>query len=336
MTTKFALRVAWTLLVGVLLGGAWIAHYVLSPLEVAQTGREFSIEQGATLRTVSHSLHQAGILPDAWRFELLARLLGKERRVKAGNYVVGADWTAPRLLDAITGSGYQLDRILIPEGWTFRQLRAALEAHPALRQATRGRSDREILQLLEVDHEHPEGLFFPDTYYFARGASDLSILVRSYRRMQRMLEAQWTDRAPDLPLETSYEALILASIVEKETGLDSDRGLVAGVLINRLRRGMRLQADPTVIYGLGEDFDGNLRRRDLDTDTAYNTYTRVGLPPTPIALPGLASLMAAVKPASTDALYFVARGDGSSHFSESLAEHNRAVMKYQRGQGEQR
>jgi UPF0755 protein len=336
LTTKFALRTAGTLLVAVLLGGASIAHYVLSPLEAARTNREFSIEQGATLRAVSHHLREAGILPDAWRFELLARLLRKERSVKAGNYVVGAGWTPLRLLDAITGSGYQLDRILIPEGWTFQQLRAALEAHPALRNETRGRSDREILRLLKVDHEHPEGLFFPDTYYFARGASDLSILVRSYRRMQRMLDAQWMARAPELPLQTAYQALILASIVEKETGLDRDRGLVAGVLVNRLRLGMRLQVDPTVIYGLGEDYDGTLRRRDLDMDTAYNTYTRLGLPPTPIALPGLASLMAAVKPASTSALYFVARGDGSSHFSESLAEHNRAVMKYQRGQGVQR
>jgi UPF0755 protein len=209
-------------------------------------------------------------------------------------------------------------------------MRTTLDEHPDLAHTTRALTDEEVLQRLDIKEVSPEGLFFPDTYHFASGSSDLRILERAHRLMQSHLEARWAARAPDLPLATPYEALILASIVEKETGREEERPLIAAVLVNRLRKGMPLQADPTVIYGLGEGFDGNLRKRDLLTDARYNTYTRTGLPPTPIAMPGLASLAAALNPPASDVLYFVSRGDGSSHFSRTLGEHERAVTKYQR------
>jgi UPF0755 protein len=220
--------------------------------------------------------------------------------------------------------------VIFVEGWTFRQIRKTLDEHPDVTHATRELTDEEVLQRLGIEDASPEGLFFPDTYHFARGNSDLRVLRRAQRLMQSHLEAQWAARAPELPLATPYEALILASIVEKETGREEERRLVAAVFVNRLRKGMLLQADPTVIYGLGETFDGNLRKRDLVADAPYNTYTRTGLPPTPIAMPGLASLAATLNPPASDVLYFVSRGDGSSHFSRTLGEHERAVTKYQR------
>jgi UPF0755 protein len=257
--------------------------------------------------------------------------------LKAGSYQLDASWSALELLDAITGTAaVRLDRIALVEGWTFRQLRGALDAHPSLKHDTAGLSATEILQLLGIARASPEGLFFPDSYYFPKGTTDISVLRRAALRMETILAQQWAQRSDGLPIRDAYEALIVASIVEKETALEADRPLVAAVLLNRLRKGMRLQADPTVIYGLGEDFDGNLRRRHLEGDSPYNTYARPGLPPTPIAMPGLTSLAAAVRPAASSALYFVARGDGSSHFSESLDEHNRAVNRYQRQPGNTR
>jgi UPF0755 protein len=217
------------------------------------------------------------------------------------------------------------------EGWTLRQWRAELARAPRLKPTTAGLSEAELMAALGAPGVAAEGRFFPDTYAYSRGVSDLMVLKRAKRAMDLRLTSVWAERAADTPLKSMDEALVLASIVEKETGTEADRPLVAGVFANRLRIGMPLQTDPTVIYGLGEAFDGNLRKRDLLADTPYNTYTRRGLPPTPIAMPGLASLHAAVRPASTQALYFVARGDGSSVFSDNLADHNRAVNKYQRG-----
>lgn len=314
----------------VVIAGLHGAYFVYAPLNFAQQPVDFDIERGATLRSVSRKLQASGVLTDALRFEILARLLERASSVKAGSYQLDPRWSALELLDAVTGQSYRLDRVAIVEGWTFKQLRAALDNHAGLRHDTAGMTDTNILERLGLPNGHPEGLFFPDTYYVAKGTSDLSVLRRAADRMQQLLAQSWAQRREDLPIEHSYQALILASIVEKETGRDADRAMVSAVFVNRLRRGMRLQADPTVIYGLGDAFDGNLRRRDLERDGPYNTYTRVGLPPTPIALPGAASLYAATNPAPTDALYFVARGDGSSHFSDSLAEHNRAVTKYQR------
>ncbi len=217
------------------------------------------------------------------------------------------------------------------EGWTFAQIRAALNASADLRHHSAELDDAQILVQLDVPEEQPEGLFFPDTYLFAKGSSDMAVLRRAYRAMQRHLKAEWEARNASLPYRTPYEALIMASIIEKETGLAAERDMIAGVLVNRLRIGMRLQTDPTVIYGLGDAFDGNLKKKHLLEDGPYNTYTRAGLPPTPIAMPGLASLKSALHPAKTESLYYVSRGDGSSHFSRNIDEHNRAVSKYQRG-----
>jgi UPF0755 protein len=238
--------------------------------------------------------------------------------------------TPLELARIITQGEVSLRQVSVIEGWTFHQMRAALNATPDITHDTLNLSDAEILQRIGAPENHPEGLFFPDTYNFAAGSSDLTIFRRAYQAMQQRLQAAWEAREPGLPLETPYQALILASIVEKETGTPGDRPMIAGVFVNRLRKGMLLQTDPTVIYGLGEQFDGNLRKRDLLADNSYNTYTRPGLTPTPIALPGVAALQAALHPAQTDALYFVARGDGSSHFSSSLAEHNQAVNQYQK------
>jgi UPF0755 protein len=318
-------------LLAVLIGLAWMASFVWRPLDFSGEVREFDIERGAGLRSVSRQLHHAGVLPDAWRFELLGRALRRESELKAGSYLIDARWSARELLDAITGTALlRLDRIALVEGWTFRQVRSALNGHSSLRHDTAALADGEVLRLLGAAQPSAEGLFFPDTYHFAKGTSDVEVLRRAAVRMRAVLAEQWSQRHQDLPLTDPYQALIVASIVEKETGHEADRALVAAVLLNRLRKGMRLQADPTVIYGLGERFDGNLRRRDLEADSPYNTYARTGLPPTPIAMPGLSSLAATMNPARSSALYFVARGDGSSHFSESLSEHNRAVNKYQR------
>lgn len=331
MTKRWAWRTLSGVLLALLAGAAWIASYVWLPLNFSGDTREFAIERGATLRSVARALESAGVLPDAWRFELLGRILKRERMLKAGQYDLDARWSPLELLDGITvGATFRLDRLVLVEGWTFRQIRSAVDAHGSIRHETASLTDTEIMQRLGIPGSHPEGLFFPDTYYFAKGTTDLSILRRSAQRMQTILAQQWTLRVDGLPMKSPYEALVLASIVEKETGLESDRPLVAAVLMNRLRRGMRLQVDPTVIYGMGDGFDGDLRRRDLEQDTPYNTYTRSGLPPTPIAAPGMASIAAVMNPAVSSALYFVARGDGSSHFSDSLVEHNRAVTKYQR------
>jgi UPF0755 protein len=226
-----------------------------------------------------------------------------------------------------------LEKLLVVEGWTLRQMRAALAGAPHLKALSQGMSDVELMQALGQPGVPAEGRFFPDTYVYSRGVSDLVVLRRARDSMQRRLDATWAQRASDTPLKSAEQALILASIVEKETGPKDDPGLVAGVFLNRLRIGMPLQTDPSVIYGLGEAFDGNLRKRDLLSDGAFNTYTRAGLPPTPIAMPGMASLQAVVKPTPTKALYFVSRGDGSSVFSENLADHNRAVNKFQRKTG---
>jgi UPF0755 protein len=259
------------------------------------------------------------------------RLSGQSRSIKAGNYEI-ARGTSPRdLLDKLVRGDETLRALTLVEGWNFRQVRAAL-AQTELRPDSAALDDSALMERLGRAGIAAEGRFFPDTYTYAKGASDLTVLRRALHAMDRQLAAAWEQRAADTPLKTPDEALVLASIVEKETGREADRALVAGVFTNRLRVGMLLQTDPTVIYGLGERFDGNLRKRDLQADTPYNTYTRAGLPPTPISMPGKASLLAAVQPERTKALYFVARGDGSSQFSSSLDEHNRAVGRYQRGQ----
>jgi UPF0755 protein len=256
--------------------------------------------------------------------------LGRASKIKAGSYEIEEGITALALLDKLTRGDVTMSEIVLVEGKTFRQLRTAINEHPDLAHDSAKMTDMQIQTRLGAKEPHPEGLFFPDTYLFSKGSSDFDVLRRAYRAMQPKLATVWERRESTLPLNTPYELLILASIVEKETGVPADRPQIAAVFANRLRRGMLLQTDPTVIYGLGEKFDGNLRKIDLLTDTPWNTYTRPGLPPTPIAIPGLASLQAAAKPPPSDMLYFVARGDGSSEFSATLDEHNTAVAKYQK------
>lgn len=282
------------------------------------------------MRVAAREIAAAGAGIEPWLLIALARLLRVESSIKAGSYEVVHSTTLLDLLRKLTRGDVTQAEVLLVEGWTFRQVRERLDAHPDLRHDSAGLPESELLSRLGASEAAAEGLFFPDTYLFAKRSSDLDLLARAYRAMQRHLAREWQSRADGLPYREAYQALIMASIVEKESGRDEDRPLIAGVFVNRLRQGMLLQTDPTVIYGLGGAFDGNLRKRDLLADTPYNTYTRRGLPPTPIALPGLASLRAALHPAASDALYFVARGDGSSHFSRTLDEHNEAVSRYQR------
>lgn len=317
-------------ILAVLLGGAALVYLVTSPLSLPATPFVFDLKQGSSLKATVRGLSQAGLLEHDQVFVWLVRISGKSTQLKAGNYVLEHPVSQLELLEIISKGEVSQRQISVIEGWTFRQLREALNASPDIAHTTANLTDAEILQHIGATESHPEGLFFPDTYYFAAGSKDLVIFKRAYLAMQKHLQHVWLGRAPDLPLQTPYQALILASIVEKETGSPGDRDMIAGVFVNRLRKGMLLQTDPTVIYGMGDKYDGNLRKRDLLHDTDYNTYTRVGLTPTPIALPGMASLQAAMHPAQTDALYFVSRGDGSSQFSSTLAAHNRAVDKYQK------
>lgn len=316
------------LVMAALLAGA-VSYYVIQPLTLPALPFEFSINQGSSLKAAAHQMRQEGALTNDWAFVLLGRLLGKSAQIKAGNYELEAAVTPLELLNLLTKGRASQSELVIIDGFTFNQLRATLNVNSAIRHDSAALPEADIALRLGIPEKRLEGLFFPDTYYFANGASDLSLFKRAYQTMQKHLQESWQTREPNLPLDSPYQALILASIVEKETGQARDRGMIAGVFVNRLRRGMLLQTDPTVIYGMGEKFDGNLRKRDLQADTPYNTYTRAGLPPTPIALPGLASLQAALHPARTDALYFVARGDGSSEFSGTLEKHNRAVNRYQ-------
>ena len=323
-------RLIVLLFVGILLMTGWIAYQLNAPVRLPAIPYEFSIKQGSSLTSVANQLADVGILSDARLFILLSRIKGVASSVKAGDYELTAPISPLELLERITKGDITQSEIKFIEGWTFSQLRQTLDEHPALRHDTTGLSSGEILKLIGAGETAAEGLFFPDTYFFASGSSDTAILKRAYRVMQNHLARAWAERTGDLPLKHPYEALILASIVEKETGRESDRGMVAAVFVNRLRFNMLLQTDPTVIYGMAEKFDGNLRKKDLLTDQVYNTYTRRGLPPTPIALPGLASIEAVLNPAKTDALYFVAKGNGESHFSNNLTDHNRAVSKYQK------
>ncbi|ABE44437.1 aminodeoxychorismate lyase [Polaromonas sp. JS666] len=293
---------------------------------------DLEIEPGTPASGVAQVVVDSGaqvpvVLLHAW-----FRFSGQARQIKAGSYELVPGTTPRRLLSMLVRGEETLKSVTLVEGWTFAQVRTALQKAENLAPDTLGVGPEAIMEQLGRPGLHPEGRFFPDTYTYAKGASDLSVLKRAARAMDKRLEAAWAQRNADTPLKTPAEALILASIVEKETGKPSDRPQIGGVFTNRLRLGMMLQTDPTVIYGLGPQFDGNLRKRDLLTDGPYNTYTRAGLPPTPIAMPGKAALLAAVHPAATPAIYFVARGDGSSHFSASLDEHNRAVNKYIRGQ----
>ena len=316
------------LMLATMAGGAyWLAN---KPLQLPSDPLEFRINPGSGMRAVARDMASAGLPVHPDLMVALARWMRVDTSIKAGSYEIRGEISPVDLLRKLTRGDVTQAEIVFIEGWTFRQMRDKLDAHPDIRHDSKGLPDAELMRLIGASENAAEGLFFPDTYLFAKQSRDLEILTRAYRTMQRHLKREWEGRDQGLPYNEPYQALIMASIVEKETGRDADRPMIASVFVNRLRLGMLLQTDPTVIYGLGERFDGNLRKRDLQTDTPYNTYTRGGLTPTPIAMPGLSSLRAALHPASSSALYFVARGDGSSHFSRTLDEHNQAVNKYQR------
>lgn len=310
---------------------AGVMWWLDQPLPLSAETADLSIEPGISPRGVAEGWVRSGVRAPAWALYHWFRWSGQATKIRAGSYEVDRTITPRSLLQKMVQGDETMAMVRLIEGWTFRQVRAELAKAPGLQSTIAGLSDEQIMAALGASGRPAEGGFFPDTYAYARGSKDLAVLRRAHRAMQKHLAAAWAARVASLPLRGEADLLILASIVEKETGAASDRGKVAGVFVNRLKIGMPLQTDPTVIYGLGEVFDGNLRKRDLQTDTPYNTYTRTGLPPTPIAMPGKASLLAAGNPEATKALYFVAKGDGSSAFSETLTEHNRAVNKYQRG-----
>ena len=312
----------------------WQGHRGFADAPMGGVSAESTLEvaSGDAFPTVLRKLREQGVSSGTdlqWR--LLARHLDAAGKLKVGEYALAPELSPRELLQRMREGRVIQYRVTLVEGWNIRQVRAALASAEQLKPETAGLGNEALMEALGRPGVHPEGRFFPDSYTYAKGSSDLALLRRAMVAMDKKLDAAWAQRAPDVQIKTPEEALILASIIDKETGRASDRGQISGVFHNRLRTGMLLQTDPTVIYGLGEGFDGNLRRRDLQADTPWNTYTRAGLPPTPIAMPGKAALLAAVQPAQTRALYFVAKGDGSSHFSPSLDEHNRAVNQYQRG-----
>lgn len=333
---RHLLRVFLVLLIiaAVLAGGGiwWSRNWLRTPVATLQEPTIFEVPRGASLRAVASSLAERGLLdrPQVWI--AWARLAGRAGDLKAGEYELRPGLTPQQILERLSSGEVLLHSVTFIEGSNFAAVRAALAANDAVRQDHANESDADIMTALEAAELHPEGQFFPDTYQFPRGTSDLELLRIAYARMQEELARAWESRAPDLPLAGPYEALILASIVEKETALERERAQIAGVFIERLRRGMRLQTDPAVIYGMGQAYDGNIRRADLSRDTPYNTYTRAGLPPTPIAMPSAESLRAVVQPDVSGALFFVAtgEGDGSHYFSRTLAEHNQAVRRYLR------
>jgi UPF0755 protein len=322
--------VSGLLIVAAILLGAWGTHFANSPLPLppSKATFEFTVRPGATLKTVSRQLAEAGLLPDAQSLWLLGRVT-QLTGIQAGTYRLDKSPTPLELLRKMVDGDVVPVTVTFVEGITFAEMRRQLESTAGVKVTLAGMSNTEVLKRIGANETHPEGLFFPDTYQFAAGISDLELLRKSYQAMQKKLANAWAKRDADLPYKNAYEALIMASIIEKETGRADERPLIGSVFVNRLRIPMRLQTDPTVIYGMGQNYDGNIRKRDLSTDTPYNTYTRDGLPPTPIAMPGAGSLLGALNPAKSDKLYFVAKGDGSHYFSRSLDEHNRAVAKFQ-------
>jgi UPF0755 protein len=320
----------------ILLGGlavGWLymdySRFGDAPLQVAAEGLEFTIEPGTTLASLARRLEAEKVIPSARNFRWMARVSGSANSIKAGTYRLRQEMTVSELLHEIVEGRVAHFGLTLVEGWNFRQMMDVVNRNPNLRHTLVKLTDEQLMAKLGFTGEHPEGRFFPDTYNFPRGLTDVVFLQRAHRAMSERLAYEWEHRDEGLPYQFPEQALTMASIVEKETGVAWERSQIAGVFVRRLRKGMRLQTDPTVIYGLGINFDGNLRRRDLLADNPYNTYRIYGLPPTPIAMPGAEAIHAALHPAAGDALYFVAKGDGSHYFSATLAEHNAAVVRYQ-------
>jgi UPF0755 protein len=314
-----------------LLAWGWLEYddFIHKPLDLPTGGLNYQLFSGTTVKGLANDLQQQGIIQKPLLLEFLGRWNGKASQLKAGEYHLPEGTTPPMLLEILSSARVVQYPLSIIEGWTFKQMMAVVRSNPVLKQTLEGVDDAQIMQRLGLDGEHPEGRFYPDTYHFPRGTTDVEFLLRAYQRMQNTLQTSWAQRAADSPLKSPYEALILASIIERETGLPHERKRIAGVFVRRLNRGMLLQTDPTVIYGMGEAYDGNIRKRDLLRDTPYNTYLHKGLTPTPIAMPSRAAIDAALHPESGKALYFVATGEGGHYFSETLEEHNKAVRKYQ-------
>lgn len=308
---------------------SWMLYFSITPIDFKVDQKELNINAGSSLKSVGTQLVNQGVLNEPWSFVFLVRLLSGASQIKAGSYLLDNGITPYQLFLVLTNGSNTQTSITFIEGWTFAQMRHALNKHESVKHMTMAYTDRQIMEEIDPKVTEPEGMFFPDTYYFSAGMSDKEILKRAYLTMQNRLTIAWENRQAGLPYKTPYDALIMASIVEKETGKASERPEIAGVFLNRLRIGMRLQTDPSVIYGLGTNFDGNLRKQDLLNDNPYNTYTRGGLPPTPIAMPGIGAIAAALHPAQTKSLYFVGKGDGSHIFSTNLNDHNNAVARYQ-------
>ena len=308
-------------------GFTWWAK---QPISNQQAVIAFTVVPGSGVGMISQQIAAAGVPLNPWLFSLLARVTQKASHIKAGSYEFKPGTTPRRLIDQLVRGEFAQESLTIIEGWTFGQMRRAIAANDGLKHETAALSDHDLMAKISADFKAPEGLFFPDTYLFAKGSPDINIYKQAHAMLMTHLKSAWEKREPNLPYANPYQALTMASIVEKETGQKSERAMIAGVFVNRLKLGMLLQTDPTVIYGMGNKYDGKISKKDLLTDTPYNTYTRAGLPPTPIALPGLQSLDAALGPAKTDALYFVSRGDGTSKFSGNLPDHNRAVNQFQR------
>lgn len=310
--------------------GVGFAYWAQQPITEQEPAIAFTITPGSGAHAAGQQIAEAGVPIEPLLFNLLARVSAKSGKLKAGSYELKPGTTPMRLINQLARGEFAQESLTIIEGWTFKQMRLAMAAHEGLKHDTAQLSDQALMARITPEYKLPEGLFFPDTYLFAKGASDMQVFKQAHAMLMERLREAWEKRDPALPYKSAYEALTMASIVEKETGQKSERTMIAGVFVNRLKLGMLLQTDPTVIYGMGERYEGKIRKRDLEGDNPYNTYTRAGLPPTPIALPGAQSLTAALAPAKTDALYFVARGDGTSQFSGNLPDHNRAVNQYQR------
>ena len=310
-------------------GGIFV-YWAQQPITTDGEAIPFTITPGSGAHAAGQQIADAGVPIVPILFNLLARIEGKTSKIKAGSYELKPGTSPQRLITQLARGEFAQESLTIIEGWTFKQMRQAMASHPALKHDTANLSDKELMAKISPEYMLPEGLFFPDTYLFAKGASEMQIFKQAHTALIGRLSEAWFKRDPALPYKNPYEALIMASIVEKETGQKSERAMIAGVFVNRMKTGMLLQTDPTVIYGMGDSYQGKIRKRDLEADTPYNTYPRGGLPPTPIALPGAQSLTAALAPARTQALYFVARGDGTSQFSANLPDHNRAVNQYQR------
>jgi len=326
-----------TIAIAVLVAAGWVwqdmQRELHQPMRIEAT-ETLVVERGTSLRELAAKLVERGWLEHPYYLRFHARRSGEGNQIQAGEYAVTPDTTPVQLLEQLIAGKVVQHTLTIVEGWSYRELLAAVRDHERLKQTLSPEladKPQALMQALGLEGEHPEGQFFPDTYHFPNGTTDVEFLRRAHRTMQEILAQEWQQRSDGLPYDNAYEALIMASIVEKETAVPAERADIAGVFVRRLEKGMRLQTDPTVIYAMGQRYDGNIRRKDLKIDSPYNTYEKRGLPPTPIAMPGREAIHAALHPADGSALYFVSRGDGSHYFSDTLKEHNRAVAKYQLG-----